>query len=109
MTGLAIAPLAHYSGTNDALSTPLLTVAASNENKTPEPNQSQPSMRKPLHSPGWTADLTHYQAQLIGAELAKSHGRHIATASPREAARAYGQARRRPQTISNLPRLRSVM
>ncbi|MCV6601302.1 MAG: hypothetical protein OIF54_07035 [Cohaesibacter sp.] len=50
-----------------------------------------------------------YQAHIIGAQLAASHDRHKAKTSPREAARAYGQARRRPIQVSERPRLRTIM
>lgn len=109
MTSLAIAPIMQYSGTKDAVSTPLLTVAAQNDSPAPEGQSAKFSTTKPLHSPGWKADLTHYQAQLIGAELSQSYGRHLGATSAREAARAYGRARRRPQMVSSLPRLRSIM
>ncbi len=57
----------------------------------------------------WAGNHCHYQAQIIGAELAASHGRHKAQTSPREAARAYGQARRRPSQMSDRPRLKTIM
>jgi hypothetical protein len=66
-------------------------------------------IRAPHSSRPWAGNHCHYQAQLIGAELASRHGRHKAQTSPREAARAYGQARRRPSQVSDRPRLKTIM
>lgn len=66
-------------------------------------------IRAPHSCRPWAGNHCHYQAQIIGAELAASHGQHKAQTSPREAARAYGQARRRPSQVSDRPRLRSIM
>ena len=110
MSGLAIVPLAQEAGMADLTSMPLLEdKTSSHETSAPKIKAEAQPQRKPVHSPGWNGDLTHYQAQLIGAELAKSYARHQAKTSPRDAARAYAQARRRPQNLSSEPRLRSVM
>ncbi|WP_319412792.1 hypothetical protein [uncultured Cohaesibacter sp.] len=45
----------------------------------------------------------YIQAQILSSELYRGHNRHSATRSAREAARAYGQARRRPQTVADMP------
>lgn len=73
-------------------------------------NQSNVQPIRASHSSRpWAGNHCHYQAQIIGAELAASHGRHKAQTSPREAARAYGQARRRPSQVSDRPRLKTIM
>ena len=73
-------------------------------------NQNNVQQIRASHSSRpWAGNHCHYQAQIIGAELAASHGRQKAQTSPREAARAYGQARRRPTQVSDRPRLRTIM
>lgn len=109
MSGLSVGPIVQISNSSEALSTPLLTSDTPVQKETRQTPTADSTAQKPLHSPAWTGDLTHYQAQVIGAELAKSYGRRPAKASPRDAARAYGQSRRRPETMVNRPRLRSVM
>ena len=56
----------------------------------------------------WIGSYAHIQAQLLSTELGRSF-RRPAASSPREAARAYGQARRRPQTVEAQPTLRAVI
>ncbi|WP_316863089.1 hypothetical protein [uncultured Cohaesibacter sp.] len=51
----------------------------------------------------------YIQAQILANELYRSHRRHTATKSPREAARAYGQARRRPQSVSEMPQQKNII
>nr|WP_321455595.1 hypothetical protein [uncultured Cohaesibacter sp.] len=56
-----------------------------------------------------TNQQAYIQAQILSSELSRINRRHSAARSPREAARAYGQARRRPQTVADMPVLRNVI
>lgn len=109
MSGMSIGPVLSNPASNEALSTPLLPhfkTGAQGDHADMATGKS--SADRPLHAPSWTGDLNHYQAQVMGAELAKIYGRKPATTGPRDAARAYAQARRRPQSIASRPRLRAV-
>lgn len=109
MSGLAIIPLSREAGMADTTRMPLLadhSARAENPAQKATPSHIQ---RQKVTSVGWNGDLNHYQAQVIGAELAKSYGRHQASSTPRSAARAYAQSRRRPEATANMPRLKAVM
>lgn len=107
MSGLAIVPLSRDAGMADVTRMPLLTDQSTRAEKA-YPQTAAPQ-RQEIRSGSWNGDLNHYQAQVIGAELAKSYGRHQSKASPRSAARAYAQSRRRPEATANQPRLQAVM
>jgi hypothetical protein len=114
MSGLSVAPMMHYSGGGDALSTPLLVDArhTSERDESFAPNRANdprsPQLTQPTNSPAYGAE-SQIQAQVIASELAKSYGRRQWTGTPRDAARAYGQARRRPQTVASQPRLQAIV
>ena len=86
----------------------LLTDARpSNTNTAHKPASEQPKA-EPIQPPNWSGSYAHIQAQLLNLDSKRSFRRPTAN-SPREAARAYGQARRRPQTVSDMPRQQNVM
>ena len=108
MSGLAIAPSLHTSTSINTYS-PLLLTDASQQPKTEAVNPATEQPRAiPLQSPVWNGSYAHIQAQLLSGEMHRSFRRPTVN-SPREAARAYGQTRRRPQTVDQLPRLQSVV
>lgn len=109
MSSLAILPLSRDARMADVTSMPLLTDQSRGAENTQAGRQKTQNHRPTIKSPGWNGDLSHYQAQVIGAELAKSYGRHQAKTNPRSAARAYAQSRRRPDETTNEPRLQAVM
>ncbi|MCT4656595.1 MAG: hypothetical protein N4A65_12360 [Cohaesibacter sp.] len=87
----------------------LATTQSGNEDRARNPHQHAHDVRADHLSRPWSGDCCHYQAQIIGAELAAAHGRRRAKTSPRDAARAYGQTRRRPLQVKERPRLRTIM
>lgn len=109
MSSLAILPLSRDAGMADVTTMPLLADRSSGGDNVPHGPDKTRQYRSGVKSPGWNGDLSHYQAQIIGAELAKSYARHQAATTPRSAARAYAQARRRPETTGSQPRLQAVM
>ena len=105
MSGLTIAPALHNPTGRNPNATPLLTDAR------PE-TQNKPAEQAHQAAPTYAAPplgtYAHIQAQILGTVGQRSFRRPTVN-SPREAARAYGQARRRPQTVSDMPSLKNVV
>ena len=112
MSGLKIAPAVHNPSGQNPNSTLLISDASQprpqatdsqGESHTETPRQTMPS-----HATPPLGTYAPIQAQILG-NIGQRSFRRPTVNSPREAARAYGQARRRPQTMSDLPRLKTVI
>ena len=115
MSGLILAAASQNPTGHNPYGTPLLTDARREPLSQPqrETEQARPIRNEPPHATPAMGTYAHIQAQILGSNGLGPNGqrsfRRPTANSPREAARAYGQARRRPQTVSDMPRLQNVI
>jgi len=115
MSGLIIAAASQNPTGHNPYGTPLLTDARQEPLPRPQPqaDNTRQAHPTPPHATPPMGSYAHIQAQILGSNGLGSNGqrsfRRPTASSPREAARAYGQARRRPQTVSDMPRLQNVV
>ncbi|WP_321447747.1 hypothetical protein [uncultured Cohaesibacter sp.] len=110
MSGLKVVPALYHPAGSGAQYQPLLTDGRQQPQQAAAPvevnNAVVPSIT-PMQYAG--NQQAYIQAQLLSSELNRSPRRHSAARSPREVARAYGQARRRPQAVADMPIHRKVV
>ncbi|WP_319497507.1 hypothetical protein [uncultured Cohaesibacter sp.] len=110
MSGLKVVP-AHYS---PAGSTPrfqlLLTDGRDQAQRIESASETQVVAAPVPAALQYAASQQAYiQAQILSSEFNRTPRRYSAVRNAREAARAYGQARRRPQAVADMPVQRSVV
>ena len=115
MSGLMIVPSVHISNGHNPHRQLLLTdgskEAQPEQNHSIEqaPTQARTGTAAATINPGiWIGSYAHIQAQLLSTDMNRSF-RRPNVKDPRDAARAYAQARRRPQAVANEPQLRNVI
>ncbi|WP_320140859.1 hypothetical protein [uncultured Cohaesibacter sp.] len=110
MSGLKLVPEHHSPAGNSTHFQLLLTDGRQQPQKTVAPVEVKNAI-VPAPTPLQYASnqQAYIQAQLLNNEPNRNPRRHSATRSPREVVRAYGQARRRPQAIADMPIHRKVV
>ncbi|WP_319532481.1 hypothetical protein [uncultured Cohaesibacter sp.] len=108
MSALKIAPALHNPADRHAYRTPLLTHSGKSEDATAAYAAQEAPKAAPVITPAITGADAHIQAQILAGSGYRTFRRPTVN-SPREAARAYAQTRRRPDTVSEVPRLQAIM
>ena len=110
MSGLKVVPALYNHAGNNARYPLLLTDGSQRSQAASAPAESsQAVVPVPTALQYATNQQAYIQAQILSSELYRTDRRHSASRSPREVARAYGQARRRPQAVADMPIQRSVI
>lgn len=108
MSALKIAPALHTPADRNAYSTPLLTHSGNGEDAKAVSANQEFRRIDPMAAPISAGSNSHIQAQILAGSGYRSFRRPVAN-SPRDAARAYAQTRRRPGTVSAAPQLKAVV
>ena len=108
MTHIRVAPsLPTFIG-NTPYNPQLLTDANKHSNIEQTNKTADATPASPILPANGGGSYAHIEAQIMAGSTQRTFRRPQAS-SPREAARAYGQARRRPQAVSDQPRLQNVV